>query len=43
MNQTILILINIDETFTVSEIKSKIQEKFPDDLDKHGFKIKIGS
>jgi len=35
MNQTKLILNNIDETFTVSEIKSKIQEKFPDDLDKY--------
>ena len=35
MNQTKLILNNIDETFTVSEIKLKIQEKFPDDLDKY--------
>lgn len=35
MNQTTLILNDIDETFTVSEIKSKIQEKFPDDLDKY--------
>ena len=35
MNQTKLILNDIDETFTVSEIKSKIQEKFPDDLDKY--------